>query len=127
MSSTTKKTIIDPEDKRLVDAFPSTADLYREVDAQLRQFKEEDKRKKRVLVKQTLNDGEELFQEIEDKRIAKEEERVIMIEYIYKNSKEKFVTLKEAKNLPYDDIKRIHNQVVENKKPMWRKIINVFR
>ena len=127
MSTTSKKTIINPEDKKYVESLPTTADLYREVDQQIRIFKEEEKRRKKVLVRETVEHGEELLQEIEEKRIAKEEKRVEMIEYIYDTSKEEFVTLKETKNMPYEEVEKVYNNVKEYYKPWWRKVVNVFR
>jgi hypothetical protein len=127
VSSTTKKVPIDPESKRLVDEQLSTDDAYRELDGYIRQIKEEENVRKRRLVKLAIHDGEELIQEIDEKHKLKEEKRLSMIEYIFKNTKENFITIKESTKLPYEDLKPIYDQVVEYQKPWWRKIINMFR
>lgn len=127
MSTTSKKVPISPKSKRLADEELTTADTYRELDQYIRLIKEEENVRKRGLVRETIELGEELIEEIDEKRKVKEEKRLLMVEYIYKISKEEFITVKESTKLPYEDLEPIYTQVIEWKKPWWRKIVNVFR
>lgn len=127
MSTRSKKAPVDSESKRLVDEQLSTDDAYRELDQYIRLVKEEENARKRGLVRETIDLGEELLEEIDEKNRLKEEKRLLMIEFIFENSKEEFITVKKSTNLPYEDIEPIYNQVAEWKKPWWRKVVNVFR
>ena len=127
MSTTSKKIPIDPKSKALVESQLTTDQEYRELDAYLRMIKEEDSIKKRRLSRDIEDVGEEMVAEIETKALEKEEKRIQMIEYIYDHSQEKFITLKEANKLAFEDITPIYENVVEWEKPWWRKLVNVFR
>jgi len=127
MSSRTKKAPIDPESTKRVKSELTTDDMYRELDSYLRARKQEDNIKKRRLADKIVNEGEQLMQEIQEKNIAVEEERLTMIEYIFTNSQEKFVELKELKQMEYGEVKKLHAKVTEWKKPAWRKFLNMFR
>lgn len=127
MSTKTTKAPIDPKSIRELKEQLSTDDLYRELDQYLRAKREEDNIKKRSMAKKIFSEGEQLMQEIEEKKVRLEAERLSMIEFIHKNSQEKFITLKEATQMDYEEIKRVHARVLEWKKPIWRRFLNIFR
>ena len=127
MSSTTKKPIIDPKSKAESEALSTTADLYREYDAFLReQRKREDGRRNR-LAESLAEQAPELVMEIDEKREQEELKRVELVEFIYKESKEEFIEFKKLTKLSYEDVVLLHKRVIENKKPWWQKTINMFR
>ncbi len=127
MSTTSKKVPIDPESIKRVAEELTTSDMYREFDRYVRMQKDEDDIRKKGLARQLEDIGEEAVGQIEDKFNMREEKRVEMMEFIYQHSQEQFITVKEAKDLPYEDIEPIYNNVVEWEKPWWRKVVNVFR
>lgn len=127
MSTTSKKAKISEESKKFTESLLTTDDEYRNLDKYLRASKDENNVRKRKLARDIASDGEKYLQEIEEKNKDRENKRMSMIESIYSNSQEKFIPLKELKQLPYEDVVDIHNKVNEWKKPWWRKVINVFR
>jgi len=127
MSSTTKKPIIDPKSKEEVANMLGTDDLYRALDNEMRHEKEISNIKKRRIAKEINEQGEELLYEIEEKNRKKEEQRVSMMEFIDKKSKEKFIKLEELNKLDFDEVKKIYEKVLEWKKPWWQQFINIFR
>lgn len=126
MSTTSKKPIIDPKSKEMLKQELTTADMYRELDQYLRLRKKEENIKKSRMINKIIDDGENLVREIEEKNTVHEKKRIQMIEYIYFHSKEKFITIKELKDLPYEDVQNIYKTVIEWEKPWWKKLISVF-
>ena len=127
MSSTTKKAKISEESKAFSESLLSTDDEYRNLDKYLRANRHQLEVKKRRLAREVSFEGEQHLKEIEEKNREREQRRMQMVEFIYTNSKEKFITIKELKDMPFDDIVPIYDQVNEWLKPWWRKAINVFR
>ena len=127
MSTTSKKVPIDPKSTKRVAEELTTSDMYREFDRYISMQKEEDAVRRRGLARQLEDIGPEMVEQIEEKVAEREEKRIEMVEQIYNLSQEQFISLKEAKDLPYEDLEPIYNNVMEWEKPWWRKIINVFR
>jgi hypothetical protein len=127
MSTTSKRAPIDPKSKEELENLMTTEDSYRELDAYIRLLKEEEAARKRRLTREVVEVGDEMVAEIEEKHIKREQERIEMMEKIFEISKEEFLTVKEMKEMPYEDIKKTYGDVLEWKKPWWRKLINVFR
>lgn len=124
MSSTTKKIIIDPDSRKIVDELKTTDDLYRDVAAYERQIKKENERRHNVLARAIADTGDELLQEVEFKHQVKEEERIAMVEKIYNLTGEKIITVQKANNLPIEDLKPYVIQAEELGKPWYRKLLD---
>jgi len=127
MCTKTRKAPIDPKSKKIVEAQLTTDDLYRELDNSIRLEKEDNERKKNRLAREIVEQGDNLLKEIEEKQQKKEQERASMMQYIYENSKEKFIKIEKLSKLDFDETKEIYERVVEWKKPWWKKLINIFR
>jgi len=126
MSTKTTKAPVDPESKRQVNEQLTTVEEYRQFDAYLRMMREDENRRKKRMAHQLGDVGEEMVTEIETKNKERERERLRMIHFINKSSGDKFLSLKDAYDMPYEDVKPIYERAIEWKKPWWRKLINVF-
>ena len=124
MSSTTKKVRIDPKSRRIVDELKTTDDLYRDAASYERQLLEDNKRKLGNLARKISTQGDELIQEVEHKHQAKEEERIAMIEQIYKLSGEQLITVKDAQNQPIEDLSPLLIKAKELGKPWYNKLLD---
>jgi hypothetical protein len=127
MSSTTKKPPISKKSQEYADSLLTTDDEYRNLDRYLRANQEQLNIKKRRLAREIASEGEIHLREIEEKNRERETRRMQMVEFIYTNSKETFITLKELKDLPFDDVAPIYSKVKEWKKPWWQRAVNIFR
>ena len=123
MSSTTKKTPIDPESQRQADELQTTFDLYREYSEYERKVKEENEMRKRHMASEIARDAEHFINEIDQKEELKEQERQEMGLYILKETQETVVSKAELDNMTHEEIKSIYIKVQDSKKPWYRLLL----
>lgn len=123
MSSTTKKTRIDPKSKEYVDSLMTTSDMYRALSDYERSIKEENDIKKRRIAKEIENMGQHYLDEIDRKNQEKENEKNEMIKSIVSLKDESFIKLSDLNEMSYDEVKSIYIKVMDSKKPWYRLFI----
>lgn len=124
MSSTTKKTIIDPKSRKIADELETTADLYRGLAEYERQLKEEDNLKKQRLARQMYEIGDEMVSEIKEKENINNIKKAEIIEELYKLSKEELITIKEANEMSIEELNPILFKAKDLNKPWYIKFLD---
>lgn len=123
MSSTTKKTPIDPKSKEYADSLMTTSQMYRALSDYERSIREENDIKKRKIADEISKMGNIYLQEIDDKHELKEQERLDMIDYVVGNTGQKFAKVRDLNNMSYDEIKSIYIKAKDSKKSWYRLFI----
>jgi hypothetical protein len=123
MSSTTKKTPIDPKSKEYADSLQTTFDMYRELSDYERSIREEDNAKKRLIAKEIELMGEKFINEIDTKHALKEEERQEMVDYIIHNTQQTLVMKRDLDHMTYEEVKSIYIKAQDTKKPWYRLLL----
>lgn len=123
MSSTTKKTPIDPASKEYEDSLMTTSQMYRALSDFERSIKNENDIKKNRIANEIANFGNQYVEEIEIKHQIKEDERQDMVNFIIRNKKLDMPKVREIKNMPYEDVKSIYIKAKDEKKSWYRLLI----
>lgn len=125
MSSTTKKTPIDPESQKRADELKTTFDLYHEYSEYERKVKEENEMRKKHIASEIAKNANTFIEEINKKEEIKEQERQEMGIYILKETQETIIKKVELDNMTHEEIKSIYVKVKDSKKP-WYKLLLEF-
>ena len=124
MSIISKKLIIDPKDTEKINELKTTTEMYQEYDEFLRKTKQEQEKKKEILANRFYRIGNEMIEEIENKREEEREERNNKIKFILKNFKNNSIKKSKLNNLNNEDLESIYIKVKESKIPWLKKLIN---
>lgn len=124
MSTRTKKPNISDESLRKIEEYETTQRLYNEYDSYIRESKTTTQRAKDKLAKEIGETGDEFIEDLEtaDKLYKEYSDKV---EYIIKNSGDKYGSLEKLNAMTYQQVDSIYDRVQEeSKKGFWTKLFD---
>lgn len=124
MSSTTKKARISEESKELIESFQTTTDLYKSLDDYMRDSNKTTQKAKERLANEIADMGEKFIDEIEQKEIARDNEKQEKITFIARKTGDLHGSKEKLYSMSYEDVDSIYIKVKESKKNWFRQIID---
>jgi hypothetical protein len=119
----TKRPIISQKSKEETENLPTTVDLYNNLKKEIEEEERLLERKKINFIAEVVNNSDKLENEIKLKNKINEEKRILLIEEIFKISKEKYYSIVELNNMDLMELQAAILIVKNKMKPWYVKLI----
>lgn len=124
MSSISKKAKISEENKKIIESFTTTTQLYHSLDQYIREYKKRTGNEKERVAKEISELGNSFVNEMELKFQEAEIQKEREISEIFKKSGERFGNKRQLHSMSHEEVHSIYIKMTESRKSWFTKFMD---